>query len=52
MQTKDNYIFTDIPTSEITFVKGSTFQMGTKKDNYKVTLSDYWIGTFPVTQAL
>ena len=58
MQTHDNFlIFNDIPTSGMSFVKGSTFKMGSNDDErekpiHDVTLNDYWIGTFPVTQAL
>ncbi len=49
----NEFIFNDIPTSEMTFVKGDTFKMGSSaKDMHDVFLDDYWIGTFPVTQAL
>jgi formylglycine-generating enzyme len=50
-------IFEDVPTSEMTFVKGGTFKMGShenerEKPIHDVTLDDYWIGTYPVTQIL
>ncbi|MDZ7876488.1 MAG: formylglycine-generating enzyme family protein [Saprospiraceae bacterium] len=45
-------IFKEIPYSTMTFVKGGTFQMGEGKDLHAVRLDDFWIGTFPVTQAL
>jgi formylglycine-generating enzyme len=58
MQTHDNFlIFNDMPTSEMSFVKGGTFKMGSndnerEKPIHDVSLNAYWIGTFPVTQAL
>lgn len=46
----------DIPYTEMCFVEGGTFTMGdgSDKDNpsHEVTLSDFWIGRYPVTQSL
>ena len=58
MEIQDKFlIFNDLPTSEMTFVKGGNFLMGSdeyadEKPVHEVAVSDYWIGTFPVTQAL
>ena len=49
MQTQNSFlIFNDIPTSEMTFVKGGTFKMGSDENDrekpiHDVTLDDYWI---------
>ena len=59
----ENKIFADIPKTEMVFVKGGTFTMGctdeqgsecneNEKPAHHVTLSDYYIGKYEVTQGL
>ncbi len=53
-------IFPDFPYAEMVFVKGGTFMMGSDEEDaygdekpiHKVTVPDFWIGQYPVTQAL
>ena len=56
-------IFADLPKTEMVFVQGGTFTMGctdeqgndcrdNEKPAHKVTLSDYYIGKYEVTQGL
>ena len=57
----ENKIFADIPKTEMVFVQGGTFTMGctdeqgsecifNEKPAHQVTLSDYYIGKYEVTQ--
>ena len=59
----ENKIFADIPKTEMVFVQGGTFTMGCtdeqgrncggdEKPAHLVTLSDYYIGKYEVTQGL
>jgi formylglycine-generating enzyme len=56
MKTQTEFlIFDDVPTSEMTFVKGGTFKMGSLENDreqpiHDVTLDDFFIGKYPVTQ--
>lgn len=53
-------IFSDMPHSEMVFVKGGSFMMGSEdkeayndeKSVHPVTIPDFYIGQYPVTQAL
>ena len=59
----ENKIFPDLPKTEMVFVQGGTFTMGctdeqgsdcykNEKPAHQVTLSDYYIGKYEVTQGL
>ncbi len=58
--TKDFRIFPDLPHSNMIWVQGGTFMMGSDDDDafdsekpvHKVTVPDFWIGQYPITQAL
>lgn len=54
MPTSFSDLLLDIPSTELCFVEGGTFTMGNGYDYHphKVTLSDFWIGRYPVTQSL
>ena len=58
-----NLIYSDLPKTEMVFVQGGTFTMGCtdeqgndcagdEKPTHQVTLSDYYIGKYEVTQGL
>ncbi len=54
----DFSIFSNIPKTEMVFVEGGTFTMGSdygdsdERPTHEVTLSDYYIGKYEVTQQL
>ena len=63
LEKEINLIFPDLPKTEMVFVQGGTFTMGCtdeqgsdcykdEKPAHQVTLSDYYIGKYEVTQGL
>ena len=63
LEKENNFIFKDLAKTEMVFVQGGTFTMGCNKEQgtdcydnekpvHQVTLSDYYIGKFEVTQGL